>query len=150
MKQKSGNNPLGNILANAFGLIFGLAMAASFSSNASACSCLLPESARQAIKTTSHITWVRVVSKSIKGEDRIFQAEAWTAKGAVEISIYSDKESSLCGTDLELGKPILLGMRKYKGQFRTGLCTRFAIDNFHEEIARLINQCKPFEPCPLN
>ena len=126
----------------------GLAMAACLFSSASACSCLAPESARQALDTTPHVAWVRVKSKSIRGEDRVFQAEAWTGKGAVEITITSGKESSLCGTDLALGKPILLGMRQYKGQFQTDLCTRFAIDRFHDEIARIIKQCKPFGPCP--
>ena len=148
MKLKPGKTILRNIRTATLRIILGIIFVVSLSSNASACSCLPPESAKQAIETTSHITWVRVVSKSIHGEDLVFQAEAWTAKGTVDISIYSNKDGGLCGTDLELNKPILLGMHKYEGQFRTDLCTRFTIDRFHEEIARLINQCKPFEPCP--
>ena len=130
------------------GIMVALAIVAGLSTKAYSCSCLAPETAKQAIETTPYIAWVRVVNKSIKGENRIFQAEAWTAKGAIEISIYSPKDGGLCGVDLALNQPILLGMTKYKGQFHTDSCTSYAINRHHEEVARLIDQCKPFEPCP--
>jgi len=148
LNMKPGNTLINKLLASAPSIVLGLALMASLPMKASACSCVPPESAIQAIETTPYIAWVRVVNKSIKGKDRVFQAEAWTAKGAVKISIYSPKDGGLCGVDLALNQPVLLGMRKFKGRFQTDSCTSFTINYYHDEVSRLIGQCKPFEPCP--